>query len=456
MNVCEFCNAYIANFEVHSCRKYRNQHRQSSATLPRSSSDIKAQDIDSVSAQQTDYEAQRPFDNQSNSSTKQSFLPDVHQRIDCGETAGAETFSQRVVTNQNLYNPETSDFLFPDWPHDQERQFESTHLQQPSEVNSAILNENPQCCGHSNPEQSANTALPVAETCILPGFQQTFGRRNALTNQMAHPPNTSCQMECPGISRTDEMSTHFISDFNDCFNASANRIAQQCDTSSSIPILTTPNAQNNLMDPIPPIDAIGPIHSDKCPEEFLPRGHLEPDDRSRSVARPYVCNYCAKTFSYNSTLTTHIRTHTREMPHTCMVCNQCFADSSDLTKHMDIHTGRTSHKCTECDKCFSRSSTLLEHVRAFHSGENPNKCTECSKYFAHPSSLLKHIRSIHIAVKPCKCTECGQFFPGRDSLIRHIRNIHTAEKVYKCSECSRCFSRRDKLREHVRKMHTDG
>ncbi|GIY67224.1 hypothetical protein CEXT_49581 [Caerostris extrusa] len=50
MNICEFCNAYIANFEVHSCRKFGNQQHQSSATLPRSSSDIKAQDIDSVSS----------------------------------------------------------------------------------------------------------------------------------------------------------------------------------------------------------------------------------------------------------------------------------------------------------------------------------------------------------------------------------------------------------------------
>ncbi|GIY26563.1 hypothetical protein CEXT_185051 [Caerostris extrusa] len=107
-----FCNAYIANFEVHSCRKFGNQQRQSSATLPRSSSDIKAQDIDSLSAQQTDYEAQWPFNSQSNSSTQQNFLPNMQHRIDCGEKAAAETSSQLAVTNQNLYNPETSVFCF--------------------------------------------------------------------------------------------------------------------------------------------------------------------------------------------------------------------------------------------------------------------------------------------------------------------------------------------------------
>ncbi|GIY47108.1 hypothetical protein CDAR_455471 [Caerostris darwini] len=420
---CQFCNAYIANFEVHNCVTFGNQHRQSSATLRHSSSDIRAQDIDSVSAQQTHYEAQWPFFSQSNFSTQQSFLPDVHQRIYWGETAAAETFSQHAVTNQNLYNPETSDFLFPDWPHDQERQFGSTHLQHPSEANYLITNQNPHCCEDFNPEHSANAPMPVAEPYFLPGFQQTFGQRHALTHQMAHPPNASCQMECSGISRTDEMSPHFITDFNENFDASANRSSPQYETSSGIPILTVPN---NPLDPIPPTDAKGPIHSDKCPEEFLARDHLEPHDRSGSVARPHACNYCGRTFSLRGNLTRHIRTHTGEKPYKCTVCNQCFANNSNLRRHMDIHTGG-SYKCTECSKRFSQSSILHEHVHAFHSGENPNKCEECGKYFATPITLRRHISSVHTADKPYKCTKCGQ-----------------------------CFARRDKLREHVRRMHTDG
>ncbi|GIY73850.1 hypothetical protein CEXT_322661 [Caerostris extrusa] len=101
----------------------------------------------------------------------------MQQRIDCEETAAAETFSQRAVTNQNLYNPET-------------------HLQHPSEANYLITNQNPQCCEASNPEQSANAPMPVAEPYFLPGFQQTFGQRHPLTNEMANPPCVSCQMEC--------------------------------------------------------------------------------------------------------------------------------------------------------------------------------------------------------------------------------------------------------------------
>ncbi|GIY13467.1 hypothetical protein CDAR_193311 [Caerostris darwini] len=455
MNVCEFCNAYIANFEVHSCKKYGNQHSQSSATLPRSISDIRTQDIESGSAQQTDYEAQRPFLCESNSSTQQSFLPNMHQRIDCEETAADETFSQRAVTNQNIYNPETSYFLFPDWPHDQERQSGSTHLQYPSGANYLITKQNPQCSVASNPEQSANASMPVAEPYFLPGFQQTFGQRHARTNQMAHPPNASFQMESSGISRTHKMSEQFISDFNEIFDASANRISPQYKTPSGIAILTVPNAQYYAMDPIPQTDSTGTIHSNKCAKEFQPKDHPEPHDRSHSRARPYACKYCDKAFLSSSDLTNHIHTHTGEKPYKCAVCNRCYADRSNLRRHTSIHTGG-SLKCRECGERFSQSSTLHEHVRVIHSGENPNKCTKCGKYFANTSSLRTHILSIHTAETPNKCSECGKCFAYPSVLSRHIRSIHTAEKPYKCTECGQCFSRRDNLRDHVRTMHTGG
>ncbi|GIY20899.1 hypothetical protein CEXT_773931 [Caerostris extrusa] len=167
--------------------------------------------------------------------------------------------------NQNLYNPETSDFLFPDWPHYQDRQFESTHLQPPSETNYLITNQNPQCCEASNPELSANAPVPVAEPYFLSGLQQAFGlQEHALTNQfMAFACNAYLSNEqCSGTSRTDEIS-HFISDFNGNLEAPANRISPPYETSSGIPILTVPNVHYNPMDPVPPTDAIGPIHSDK-------------------------------------------------------------------------------------------------------------------------------------------------------------------------------------------------
>ncbi|GIY48279.1 hypothetical protein CDAR_92661 [Caerostris darwini] len=86
---CEFCNAYVANFELHYCMNFGNQHRQSSATLPHSSSGNRVQDID-VRTQPMHYEERRSSMNQTYSSWQQSILPNMHQRTDCEAAPATE------------------------------------------------------------------------------------------------------------------------------------------------------------------------------------------------------------------------------------------------------------------------------------------------------------------------------------------------------------------------------
>ncbi|GIX75255.1 hypothetical protein CEXT_400831 [Caerostris extrusa] len=264
---CEFCKAYVADFEVHYCRSFGNQHRQSSATLPRSSSGDGAQDID-LRAQQTRDEEWSPTMNQTHSSWQYGILPNMHQRTGREETAAAEVPSPYGIKKQNKYNPATSDFLLPDWPHDQENQSRSTHFLQPSETDNVIIIKIHSVVNPGIQNSPPNVSLPVAEACVLPGFQQTFGHKNPLMNQMAHHPNASSQIECPGIFHTDETSPDFISDFNENENASTNPISQYYEASLSIPILAVQNAQYNPMDPIPQTNSIGLIHSNKCPNEL--------------------------------------------------------------------------------------------------------------------------------------------------------------------------------------------
>ncbi|GIY78461.1 hypothetical protein CEXT_570221 [Caerostris extrusa] len=312
---CEFCNAYIANFEVHYCRNFGNQHRQSSATLPQSM----VHNIDSRLAQPIINDAWSPDMSQINSSTPQSVLPNVHERTSCEETATAEIPSPYGKVSQSQYDPETSDFLFPNMAHGQENPSKSTPLT---------------VADQHNP-------IHVAEPCRLPGFQEVFGQRNTLRNQIAHHPNAPSQMECSGILHTDEMSSHFITVFNESDNASANQISQINETSSEISYFDLPKSEYNLLDPIPQTDAISPIHSNKRPKEFLPKNNLEPRDLSRSVAGPHACNYCDRTFSYSSHLTIHTRTHTGETPYACTKCNKCFTTRGTLKMHIRIHTGET-------------------------------------------------------------------------------------------------------------------
>ncbi|GIY98907.1 hypothetical protein CEXT_228461 [Caerostris extrusa] len=82
---CEFCNCPVTNIEVHYCRNFGNQHRQSSATLSRSSSANWVQDVDSRSALPLTYGSGWPAVNQFNSSMHQSVLPAMHQQTYCEE-----------------------------------------------------------------------------------------------------------------------------------------------------------------------------------------------------------------------------------------------------------------------------------------------------------------------------------------------------------------------------------
>ncbi|GIY14483.1 hypothetical protein CDAR_514081 [Caerostris darwini] len=119
----------------------------------------------------------------------------MHQRSYCEKTAAAEIPSP----NQNPFNPEISDFVFPDMMHGHQNQTKSTYLQHPSEASN------------------------------------TFGQRNAPMNQLDHHPNAYFQIEFSLMSRTHEMSSHFIPDFNE--NDNANRISQHNGTSLGTPIL---------------------------------------------------------------------------------------------------------------------------------------------------------------------------------------------------------------------------
>ncbi|GIY34793.1 hypothetical protein CDAR_46821 [Caerostris darwini] len=207
---CEFCKAYVTNFEVHYCSNFGNQQRQSSSSHPGSNSSNLVQDNDSRSALPMNYDA-------------------------------------------------AMDFLFPGILQGEENQTESAYSLQPSEDNSAIINQNPPFCEAWNPNPDVNSTLPVAEPCVLPGFQQTFGRRNTASNQLTQYPNVPSQMQCSGIFHMDEIPSHFVSDSNESGNASNNQLSQYYDTSLGIPISAVQVAQYNPMDPIPPTDAVFPI-----------------------------------------------------------------------------------------------------------------------------------------------------------------------------------------------------
>ncbi|KAM4700662.1 uncharacterized protein O3C94_001753 [Discoglossus pictus] len=139
------------------------------------------------------------------------------------------------------------------------------------------------------------------------------------------------------------------------------------------------------------------------------------------IAKSYICTQCGKTFTCNSSLVFHQRTHTGERPHACKECGKTFISRAYLVMHQRIHTGERPYLCSECGKSFINSSNLIIHRRV-HTGERPYICSECGKSFRHSSDLVRH-KNVHTGERPYSCSDCGKCFFRSSHLIRHQR-IH--------------------------------
>ncbi|XP_041532031.1 zinc finger protein 174 [Microtus oregoni] len=87
---------------------------------------------------------------------------------------------------------------------------------------------------------------------------------------------------------------------------------------------------------------------------------------AHAAKKPYKCDDCGKSFTWNSELKRHKRVHTGERPYVCGECGNRFGRQSTLKLHQRIHTGEKPYQCSQCGKSFRQSSNLHQHHRLHH------------------------------------------------------------------------------------------
>ncbi|CAG9865144.1 unnamed protein product [Phyllotreta striolata] len=280
-----------------------------------------------------------------------------------------------------------------------------------------------------------------------------------------------------------------------------------------------------------------PMSNDDSDEDFSMS--LDEEDKKRSSKRReraeekdkalYQCKECTKVMTTYIGLKIHMRKHTGADLSTCHLCNKSFTKNSHLVRHLKTHgivdeekmkalkkysetKGKKVMECDYCDRKFKYRKSFIHHMHAEHGmsdfesdaekgddalktakpdradddgaekaandllddgdagkeeddeemagdGEslfakkarNKNQvCHVCGASFSRVNHLTRHM-TLHRAVLVHQCDRCEKAFATEEHLKVHVEEEHI-NKPYVCTVCNKPFSRGEHLIRHL-KVH---
>ncbi|XP_043930537.1 B-cell lymphoma/leukemia 11B isoform X2 [Protopterus annectens] len=133
------------------------------------------------------------------------------------------------------------------------------------------------------------------------------------------------------------------------------RLRELAGNNSATPPPVSPNRTNpmhRLLNPFQPSPKSPFISTPPLPP-MPPNSTTPPQPQTKTKS----CEFCGKTFKFQSNLIVHRRSHTGEKPYKCQLCDHACSQASKLKRHMKTHMHKTGSMTGRSDDGLSTTSS---------------------------------------------------------------------------------------------------